>query len=299
VGVGSDGEVSFTSTAQTDLVVDLEGYTSPTALNGAGLYDPLTSPSRICDTRAVSSFTRSNPCNQAPNVGRTDKINGTIDVPVTNGDSIPDNAAAAVLNVTVVNPTASGYVTVFPQGVTEPNASNVNYVAGQVATNRVIVPLSASGKITVANSAPTDVIIDVSGYYTASGGIGSQFSAEPAPARICDTRAVSTFSPSNQCSGLPIGPGETQAIQVSGLAGVPADATAVVVNLTGIVPTQPTYLAVFPGPDTPNSSDLNPAAGQVRANLVVATVNPNTGKISIFNADGTINAVVDVLGWYS
>ena len=49
-------------------------------------------------------------------------------------------------------------------------------------------------------------------------------------------------------------------------------ATAVVVNLTGIQPSQLTYLTVFPGPTIPFSSDLNPAVGEVRANLVVATV---------------------------
>jgi hypothetical protein len=88
-------------------------------------------------------------------------------------------------------------------------------------------------------------------------------------------------------------------LNIRGLAGVPQGATAVVVNLTGIQPSQLTYLTVFPGPTIPFSSDLNPAVGEVRANLVVATVNPVTGQISILNADGAVGVVVDVLGWYS
>jgi hypothetical protein len=81
--------------------------------------------------------------------------------------------------------------------------------------------------------------------------------------------------------------------------GVPANATAVVVNLTGIAPSASTFLTVFPGPSLPNSSDLNPAAGENRANLVVATVNQSTGKISVFNNTGSLDVIVDVLGWYS
>jgi hypothetical protein len=88
-------------------------------------------------------------------------------------------------------------------------------------------------------------------------------------------------------------------LNIRGLAGVPQGATAVVVNLTGIQPSQLTYLTVFPGPTIPFSSDLNPAVGEVRANLVVATVNPVSGHISILNADGAVGVVVDVLGWYS
>jgi hypothetical protein len=302
VAVGASGDISFFSSSQTDLVVDLEGYTTPASLGGAGLYNPLASPSRLCDTRADSSFTSTNQCNSGPDAGKTHAANGTINVAVANGGTIPDNATAAVLNVTVTNPTQAGFLTVFPQGGTEPNASNVNYVAGLSTTNRVIVPLSGDG-ITIDNTAPTDVVVDVSGYFTALAGTGSQFTAEAAPVRICDTRSVSSFSPSNQCSGLPIGLGGTRTINVSGLAGVPASAKAVVVNLTGVDPTQSTFLTVFPQAPVPNSSDLNPSAGENRANMVVATLNPTVGphkgQISIFNQTGSINVIVDVLGWYS
>ena len=78
------------------------------------------------------------------------------------------------------------------------------------------------------------MIVDVSGYYSAPGGSGSQFSAEAAPVRICDTRAPSPASPANQCSSQPIASGAPLTMNVRGLAGVPAGATAVVVNLTGI-----------------------------------------------------------------
>jgi hypothetical protein len=46
-------------------------------------------------------------------------------------------------------------------------------------------------------------------------------------------------------------------------------------------------------------SDLNLGAGETRANLDVATVNPANGKITIRNQTGSVNVIVDVLGWYS
>ena len=313
VGIGTNGDVSFFSLVQSDLVVDVEGYTSPTASAGAGagLYNALPSPVRICDTRAgnPSSLNQApvNQCNGAANRGDSLTTGGSLNVRVAGAnanDVIPSGATAAVLNVTVANPNAPGYLTVFPEDKSRPAAtSNVDYGAGQVTTNRVIVPLSTTGVlpgyITVYSSAAADVIIDVSGYYSGSNGSGSQFNAEAAPIRICDTRAPSPTSPANQCSNKPIVSGAPLVLNIRGLAGVPQSATAVVVNLTGIQPSQLTYLTVFPGPTIPFSSDLNPAVGEVRANMVVATVNPGTGQISILNADGTIGAVVDVFGWYS
>jgi hypothetical protein len=304
VGVGISGEVSFASTGQTDLIVDVEGFTAPGPDPGSGLYNALTAPVRLCDTRAPSSFTPANQCDGPGLQAGTLVANGPKNVTVIGG-SIPSGATAAVLNVTVVNPVTSGFLTAYPQGATVPNASNLNFGAGQTTTNRVIVPLSASGKITLVSSARTNAIVDVSGYYSAAAGTGAEFTPEPAPVRICDTRAVTSFSPQNQCSGEHVASGSANALSLKVTNGgavsdeVPSTATAVVVNLTGISPSASTFLTVFPGPTLPNSSDLNPAAGETRANLVVATVNHSTGKISVFNNTGSLDVIVDVLGWYS
>jgi hypothetical protein len=306
VGIGTNGQVSFYSSSRTDLVVDVEGYASPTpaAGIGSGLYNPLPAPVRICDTRAGNPSTLVsapvNQCNGTNNTGTTLGAGGTRNVQVTGSGGIPAGAVGAVLNVTVANPGAPGYLTAYPQGGSPPTASNLDYGAGQVTANRVIVPLSAGGGITVYSSARADVIVDVSGYYSAPAisATGSQFNAEPAPVRICDTRATAAH---NQCSGRTIAAGQTLTVPVIGLAasGVPVGATAVVVNLTGIAPTQPTFLTVFAAPPRPAAtSDLDPAVQEVRANLVVATLSHN-GTISIYNLGGNIDVIVDVLGWYS
>ena len=203
-------------------------------------------------------------------------------------------------------PSRNGYLTVFPTGAPQPTASNVNYVAHRVSTNRVVVSLSTTGSspgsVRIYSSAQADVIVDVAGYFSGAGATtGSRFTAEGAPVRICDTRSISLSTPSNQCSNRPVMAGDADSLKVNvaSLAGVPQNATAVVINLTAVAPTADTFLTVFPGLTPPGSSDLNPAAGEIRANLVIATIDQVTGQIAIANHAGSTNIIVDVLGWYS
>ena len=204
-----------------------------------------------------------------------------------------------MLNVTAVNPAGAGFLTVYPEDGARPLASNVDYVAGRAVANHVVVPLSTTGgslgQITVYSSQSADVVVDVSGYFSAAGGTGSQFNAEAAPVRICDTRSQ---SPSNVCTGKSIGQGGTLTLNVAGLAGVPANATAVVVNLAGVSPQGHLPDSVSGAETAFPTSDLNLSTDDVRANLVVAKLSSN-GTISIANGDGTANVVVDVLGWYA
>jgi len=82
---------------------------------------------------------------------------------------IPVDAVAVSMNVTIVNPTAQSNLRVFPADVATPNASNLNWLAGQSPTpNKVDVKLSPDGKIGLYSHAGTvNVLADVVGYYTA------------------------------------------------------------------------------------------------------------------------------------
>jgi hypothetical protein len=293
VGVGSGGDVSIFAQAQTDVVVDLEGYVSPTAIGGpgAGLYTPLASPARLCDTRAGNPSSLNGgdaQCNGPANAGERLTAGGTQQVQVTGNNGIPAGATAAVLNVSVVNPAGPGFLTVFPRGATQPFTANVNYTGSQVTGNRVIVPLSTTGvtagSVSIFRVAAADVIVDVSGYYSAAGGEGN-------PSGLSGGEA--------QCKGLTLHAGGIDTINAVNLAGVPNNATAVVVNLTAITPTLGTFLTVFPsGLARPLVSDLNPATGEVRGNLTVATTS-GASQIALFNGFGNVDVAVDVLGWYS
>src|SRR5262249_18935963 len=79
----------------------------------------------------------------------------------------PAGAVAVALNVTVTEPTASSYLTVWPAGAAMPTASNVNVVAGQTVANMVTVGIGAGGQIDLYNfNGDAQVLVDVTGWYS-------------------------------------------------------------------------------------------------------------------------------------
>ena len=118
-------------------------------------------PCRLADTRVAPDNvgTRNTPIGTGENV--------TFNVWGTNGNcTIPTNATGIIANITIVAPTATGFLTIYPADATQPTASNLNWKAAQGATpNLVTVGLSASGAIKVFNKFGTvQVIIDITAY---------------------------------------------------------------------------------------------------------------------------------------
>ena len=74
-----------------------------------------------------------------------------------------------MFNLTAVAPTASAYLTVYPDpaSTTRPLASNLNAAKGTIVPNLVITRLPAD-RITgiYNNSGSTPVIADLAGYYS-------------------------------------------------------------------------------------------------------------------------------------
>src|SRR5262249_6119302 len=72
----------------------------------------------------------------------------------------------------------------------------------------------------------------------------------------------------------------------------------VVINVTVTNPTLPGYLTVSPtGPPRPFASNVNFAPGQTVANLVTIGL-PGDGRVDLYASNGTLDVVVDLLGWY-
>jgi hypothetical protein len=212
---------------------------------------------------------------------------------------VPAGATAVVGNLTAVSPAAGGYLTAYGSGTVRPTTSNVNYRLGTTTPNRVIVPIGPDGRVMLYSSAATNLLLDVSGYYSAPGTGGAGLVTAPTPTRVCDTRPGNPSrlsGPAAQCSGATLAPGHSLAVQIGGSFGVPSGATAAVLNVTAIQPTTATYLTAYPLDPQPTVSDLDLIPGQVRANLVVATL--YQGSVLIYNNAGNIDAVVDFVGWY-
>jgi hypothetical protein len=108
----------------------------------------------------------------------------TLELQVAGVAGVPSNADAVVLNMTVVNAQAPGFATVYPCGQPRPEASNLNYVAGQTIPNLVIAKPGVGGKVCIYSYATIDVLADVSGFFPA----GSGFTPISNPTRVLDTR---------------------------------------------------------------------------------------------------------------
>jgi outer membrane protein assembly factor BamB len=278
VQVGNGGSITFFNGAgSTDVVADLEGYFAPPSGTAGG--EVALPPARISDTRPGSGF---------PNAGSGLATGGTYDVQVTGAGGVPGTGVSgAILNVTATNTTSTSFLTVWPKNSTRPVASNVNWTGGQTVPNRVIVPIDASGKVSVYNAVgAVDVVVDVSGYFTDATMTGKQFTPQT-PIRILDTRTASL-----------LGQGAVYTLQVSGVAGVPANATAVTINVTVTNTSAASFLTVYPCGTRPTASDLNWSGGQTIANLTVATLS-GTGTICLYNAAGSTDVVVDQLGYFN
>ena len=151
---GSSQVVLYVSAGCAHLVVDVVGYFAAGSPPVAGGFVQ-RSPLRVLDTRSAG---------QGPCVaGGTARL-----VAVADGTSLPATAGAAILNVTVTEPTAPGFLTVYPAGAARPNASNLNFVAGQTVPNAVTVKVGTSGQVAFyASAGCAHVVVDVVGSYTA------------------------------------------------------------------------------------------------------------------------------------
>ena len=112
------------------------------------------------------------------------------------------------------------------------------------------------------------------------------------PARLFDTRDGT----GGRLGAL--GQNETWTFKVAGKLGVPSNAVAVAINLTGDRATLPTFITAWPGGlDRPTTSNLNPAPGMAVPNLAIVRLGP-TGDVQFFNSRGNIHLLADVVGYF-
>lgn len=152
--IGADGKVNLYNAGlgTVHFIADVFGYYTATAEGGTF---HTAGPSRLLDTRSALGTATAAPV----------KGGSTLVLNLNDGHTL-STAKAVVLNVTVTAPTTGGFLTVWPDGTTLPNASNLNWKAGQTVANLVTVPV-VNGKIDFRpNSGSVHVIADLFGYYS-------------------------------------------------------------------------------------------------------------------------------------
>jgi hypothetical protein len=148
VPAGTGGAVDVFTTDNTDLVIDINGYFAPQGPSGLSLYT--VTPCRVLDTRLPAG---------SPPFSTTRDVNVT-----ASSCGAPAAAQAFVFNATVVPPGFLGYITMWPQGQTQPLAATLNAYDGAVTNNMAIVP-TTTGSVSVFPSAATHLVLDIFGYF--------------------------------------------------------------------------------------------------------------------------------------
>jgi len=315
VQLSSAGQISlYNAAGRADAVVDVDGYfAAPGASPVAGKFHSIP-PLRICDSRGGANTECAGAANNPIQAKTWRKVvlsglppgasGGTPSIPTT-------GAEAAVFNLTATAATEPTFLSVSAPNssdacpVSAPAFSNINTPAGISLPNRVISTLGPDQDVCVYNAAGSvNIVIDVNGWFGNGheSAAGTLFYSVP-PTRICDTRDGS----GDLCDGNSLAGLETEPIDVAGVFVVPAEGgstapVAVVANLTAVAGSAATYFTVWPS-DTaqPRASDLNPSAGETIANLAIvgiATTGGESGDVSLFNAAGNIDALLDVAGWF-
>lgn len=249
---------------------------------GASRFVPLRAPVRIFDQRPdqIGRY-RGN----YSNVGTR-----RIRLPIAGRYGVSPRAVAVVATLTAVNRGSRNWVAVFPSGGSIPLVSTLNLITPADVTANLAQVKLGGGAIDIYSYGPCHPIVDVLGYYepvTAPVSEG-RFVPLPTARRVRDTR--------NE-RGTPGNDSETVVSLVG--HGVPSNASAVVINLTGVQTTSRGYFTAYPdGERRPFASSLNVTeAGTVRAAGVIVRLGPNQ-RIRVF-VKRQSEFVVDVTGYFT
>jgi hypothetical protein len=220
---------------------------------------------------------------QTPDFGRIDANNRQLEVAGRCG--VPATARAVAISMVATGTTAAGFVTVYPHGSPRPEASNLNFVTGNTVANSAVVKLGDSGSIDVYVSAQADIIVDVTAAFVdAPGAVSAGRFVGIDPQRVVDTRRSGERSVGEIRVPLP--------------ANIPADATALVANITAVGAASSGFLSAYPAGGGGSSTSIvnTDEHNDTRANVVFISVSAE--GFVVFRSMET-DVLVDVTGWFT
>ncbi len=266
-------------TSDSSVSANFAVWTPPSALS----FKPVT-PCRVVDTRrpvgplgapslaagAIRSFTVPGAC------------------------GIPAQAQAYSVNLTVVPHGTLGYVTMWPTGQPQPNASTLNSPDGRVKSNAAIVPAGTGGAVSVFATDNTDAILDINGYFVPAIDSSALAFYPLTPCRVVDTRGAAG------ALGGPYLVGQnsrTFPVQ-SSPCNIPVGALAYSLNFTALPHSTLGYLTVWPtGQGQPVVSTLNAPTGAITANAAIVPAG-TAGGVDLFVTDDA-DMIIDVNGYFA
>ncbi len=300
---GGNGDLSFSYTVDPNVGVARTSFLPLGGNNDGGLsflfqqdsppppntgpfgFVPVT-PCRLVDTRDPDRTGAFGPPSMLSGSLRT--------IPLSAGGChIPATARAYSLNFTIVPQGPFGFLSVWPTGTARPTVSTLNSSTGATVANAAIVAAGTNGAISVYTSDPTDLVIDINGYFIPATDPTALSYYPLTPCRVADTRLT----------GLgPLVGGLARAFTIGGSCGVPATAQAFALNIT-VVPNGPLgFLTTWPdGQPQPTVSTLNDQKGVIMANAAIVPAG-NNGAIDLYvymPQGASTDAVIDVSGYFA
>jgi hypothetical protein len=262
------GKVSIASTNNGAASVTLDGLAYP-----AGEVVPIT-PYRLVDSRSGIGVVNA--------LGQQD----TRTVSAAGLGGIPTTGAIGIMATVVgVTPTADTWLTVWAEGRAKPQTSNVNPRAGKVTTNVAFIPISSTGQFALFNAlGTTNVVIDVFAWVSADTQPNGARVRTISPSRVYDTR----------WGDGPI----TGSRRISVMAsGVPANATAVIMNVAVTGPTKSSWLNISAASEPrPFTAVMNFEAKETLSSTVVSRIS-QFGEVDVYNATGSSDVIIDIVGY--
>ena len=268
VPLGADGMFCVFANVPTDIVIDLFGAFAPGA---AARFEPVA-PQRRFDSRPDGTRLA------AGSIVRVDVRSA--------GTATP---GAVALTVHAIDAASGGFVTAWPCDTPQPFVSAANVAAGGSVTNHAEVAVGANGEVCFFLSAAMHLVVDMSGWYGASGSTDLH---AVTPFRLADTRSGHGWSG-------PFARNVGRTITVARTGGLPDAATvrAVAGQITAVDATGAGYLTVHPcQARVPDLSMLRFPAVRNVAVLVTGATDASGRWCLVTNA--ATQLVIDVTGWF-
>ena len=256
------GGICVFSSAATHVVLDVTASLGPSG--HIGLTD--STVRRVADTRDGLGVSR------RPAAGDT--------VELSFADTVDRFTTAVAINVTAFRPSADGFLSIDDCSDPDPSTSALNYEARQNRGNNGVFALSDRQTLCLTTTAATGLIVDLTGEFASDG----RDFVPAEPVRLVDTREV-RYVPSGS--------------RVSFVVPPPSGSdrpSAASVNIASTSHPRAGFVTSWACGPLPDTSALNPVAGQVTANGALIPLDDD-GTSCLYDDPGG-HLVVDLMGWW-
>jgi hypothetical protein len=213
---------------------------------------------------------------------------GTLTFPVAGVFGVPSGVSAVVLDVTALDPTATGYLTAYDADSPDPGVASIGLRAGRMTNQTATVEVSSEGTVSLTNhsAGTSDVTASILGYYTQGSAASAGDSYFGLPwSEIGGTANIAANS--------------SETFQISGQGGIPAGADTAVLQVNAINATASGYLDIYPaGTSDPNVSALGYYSDTFYRDLEYAPLS-SSGQVTISNhGSASVGVTIWARGYY-